>query len=140
MQSVAPRRRGFIGLNNSSQRLCGTCVPRPLNQAVSLKGWLFQGLIIAFCPLGRPKSNIQTILVLPDSGRLRFPLNIWVSASGCGGEGGSEELFITFCNRGLWGATSFKFVFDVKATLDLAGLRVWKQGLTIILKGTLGKL
>ena len=27
------------------------------------------------------KSNIQTILVLPDSGRLRFPLNIWGRAA-----------------------------------------------------------
>ena len=30
------------------------------------------------------KSNIRTILVLPESGRLRFPLNIWVGAGGWG--------------------------------------------------------
>ena len=35
-------------------------------------------------PLGWFKSNIQTILVLPDSGRLRFPLNIWANAGGGG--------------------------------------------------------
>ena len=28
------------------------------------------------------KSNIGTILILPDSGRLRFPRNIWVGAGG----------------------------------------------------------
>ena len=31
-------------------------------------------------PLGWLKSNIGTILILPDSGRLRFPRNIWVGA------------------------------------------------------------
>ena len=33
-------------------------------------------------PFGWLKSNIRTILVLPDSGRLRFPRNIWVGAGG----------------------------------------------------------
>ena len=28
------------------------------------------------------KSNIGTILILPNSGRLRFPRNIWVGAGG----------------------------------------------------------
>ena len=38
-------------------------------------------------PLGWLKTNIRTILVLPDSGRLRFPRNIWVGAGGGVGEG-----------------------------------------------------
>ena len=33
-------------------------------------------------PFGWLKSNIGTILILPDSGRLRFPRNIWVGAGG----------------------------------------------------------
>ena len=46
-------------------------------------------------PFGWLKSNIRTILNLPDSGRLRFPLKIWVSASGGGGDpqpGGPDDV------------------------------------------------
>ena len=45
------------------------------------------------------KSNIQTILVLPDSGRLRLPLNIWVSAGGGSGAVASSSLvdIVTEC-------------------------------------------
>ena len=37
------------------------------------------------------KSNIGTILILPDSGRLRFPRNIWVGAGG--GRGASWTIW-----------------------------------------------
>ena len=43
-------------------------------------------------PFGWLKSNIQTILVPPDSGRLRFPLTIKGQGRGRGGVGSRGQL------------------------------------------------
>ena len=88
-ESVRPRKRNALAIG----RLVGLvtsatgALPRALQEGIVSKrgaGNSFGFRFLWIHPFGWLKSNIQTILVPPDSGRLRFPLKIWVRAGGVG--------------------------------------------------------